>query len=109
MVRKVNLQGLKKYESEYLNSFFSSFTNKKDPDRAFLKIMFNLDQFIEEASRYVADNGFIYLYVMADKESYNNRHKRGAVIKKPFVVINQKEKAKANRAVEYKLKQRNDN
>jgi len=102
---------LKKYDTEYVNQIFMRFTNKEDPDRAFMKIMLNLDKFVEEASKYVADNGFVYMYVMADKESYNNRHKKNGVIKNPFVVINQKEKVKANYEVKRKLERlkRNNN
>jgi len=92
------------YKSEYINSLWIKFTDGDDPDRAFFKIMFKLDDFIDEASAVVADNGFVYLYVFADKESYNNRHKKNGVIKKPFVAVNQKAKIKANYDVKRKLK-----
>lgn len=91
------------YPNEYLNSMFIRFCGSSDPDRAFLKVMFNLDQMVEEASKYVADNGYVYLYFFADKESYNNRNKNKAGIKKPFVAVNQKAKNDANNKVRRKL------
>lgn len=91
------------FKSEYVKSWWLKFTGKDDPDRAFFKIMFNLDQFVEEASEYVADNGYVYLYVMADKESYNNRNNKNATIKRPFVVVNQKAKWTANNKIKQKL------
>jgi hypothetical protein len=100
------------FKNHYVKSTWSSFTNKSDPDRAFFKVMFKLDDFVEEMKEFVADNGFVYLYIMADKESYNNRHKHKAIIKRPFIVPNQKAFRAANNKIRQKLyaieKRKND-
>ncbi len=99
------------YDNEYIRSFWSNFCTKNDPDRAFLKVMINIEEFVAEAAKYGADNGFLYVYFMADKESFNNRHKKNAVIKKPFIVVNQKAKRAANEKLKqtiWKLKNKKD-
>lgn len=99
------------FNNEYIKSFWANFCTKKDPDRAFFKVMINIEEFVEEAAKYGADNGFLYLYFMADKESFNNRHNKNSVIKKPFVVVNQTAKRAANEKLKQKIwaiKNKND-
>ena len=91
------------FENEYIKSFWSKFCTKSDPDRAFLKVMINIEEFVEEAAKYGADNGYLYLYFMADKDSYNKRNNKNAVIRKPFVVVNQAAKKAANTKVRQKI------